>query len=55
MQSIAIVRLSSTTSGASLTYKDLNELKRAQLYLKTQIYLYKLKSYKEHIKAIGRL
>ena len=36
-------------------YKDLNELERAQLYLKTQIYLYKLKSYKEHTKAMGRL
>jgi hypothetical protein len=30
-------------------------LERAQLHLKTQIYLYKLKSYKEYIKAIGRL
>jgi hypothetical protein len=54
-QSTAIVRSSSTTSGASLTYKDLNEAKRAQLHLETQIYLHKLKSYKEHIKAIGRL
>jgi hypothetical protein len=36
-------------------YKDLNESERAQLHLKTQIYLYKLKSYKEYIKAMGRL
>jgi hypothetical protein len=55
MQSIATIRLSLTIGGASLTYKDLNEAKRAQLHLETQIYLYKLKSYKEHIKAMGRL
>jgi hypothetical protein len=54
-QSIAIVRSSSTTGGASLTYKDLNEAKWAQLHLETQIYLYELKSYEEYMKAIGRL
>jgi hypothetical protein len=46
---------SSTTGALGTQYKDLNEAKRAQLHLKTQIYLHKLKSYEEYTKAIGRL
>ena len=39
----------------SITYKDLNEAERTQLNLETQIYLYELRFYKEHTKAIRRL
>jgi hypothetical protein len=54
-QGTATPRESSTNNNAIPIYKDLNKAERAQLHLETQIYLYKLKSYKEHSKAIGRL
>ena len=54
-QDSPIIRESSTTRATETQYKDLNESERAQLHLETQIYLYKLKSYKEYIKAMGRL
>jgi hypothetical protein len=50
-----ILRDSSVTTGVNITYKDLNEAERTQLNLETQIYLHKLRSYKEHTKAMGRL
>ena len=55
LQDSPIIRESSTTRATETQYKDLNESERDQLHLKTQLYLYKLKSYKEHIKAIRRL
>jgi hypothetical protein len=54
-QDSPIIRESSTTRATETQYKDLNESEQAQLHLETQIYLHKLKSYKEHTKAMGRL